>query len=125
MYNGTVQVYLVEQAGKENGGACVRAIRRALAKTGTDAVTHFGECLCDPETLLEKLVRERRPRAAVLSGRDIYIFSGEDTCRHIEQALADAAKTGADSWTAIMENADAAEAIKGPGTTAARLPGAR
>lgn len=125
MHNGTVHVYLVEQAGKENGEACVRAIRRALAKTGTDAVTHFGECLCDPETLLKKLVRERRPRAAVLSGQDIYIFSDEDTCRHIEQALADAAKTGADSWTAVMENAGAAEAMAGPGTTVARIPGAR
>lgn len=125
MHNGTAHVYLVEQTGKENGEACVRAIRKALEETGTDAVTHFGECLSDPETLLKKLVKERSPRAAVLSGRDIYIFSGEDTCRHIEQALADAAKTGADSWTAIMNDAGAAEAMAGPGTAMARLPGAR
>lgn len=125
MHNGTVHVCLVEQAGKENGEACVRAIRKALEKTGTDAITHFGECLSDPETLLKKLVRESRPRAAVLSGQDIYIFSDEDTRRHIEQALADAAKTGADSWTAITMDAGAAGAMKGPGTTVAKLPGAR
>lgn len=125
MYNGTVHVYLVEQTGKENGEAAVRAIRRALAEAGTDAITHFGECLSDPGALLEKLGKERRPRAAVLSGRDIYIFSEEDTRRHVGPALAGAAETCADSWAAIMENAGAAKAMEGPGTTAARLPGAR
>lgn len=125
MYNGTVHVYLVEQSGKENGEACVRAIRKALEETGTDAVTHFGECLSDPGTLLEKLGKERRPRMAVLSGRDIYIFSEDDTRSHVRPVLAGAAETDADSWTAIMEDAGAASAMKGPGTTAARLPGAR
>lgn len=123
MYNGTVHVYLVEQSGKENGEAAVRAIRRVLAETGTDAITHFGTCLSDPGALLGKLHTERRPRAAVLYGGNVYVFSEEDTCYSVTAALIGVAETGTDSWTAITEDAGAAEAMKGPDTTVVKIPG--